>query len=354
MPIDPSIILRGQGVQLDNPMDTMAKGMSLKQLAMQSRTAERTEADDKTLRDAYQKNTSAGPDGKISLNRTGVLADLTSAGLGQKAMDLQSGFAKQDAEVSEQQMKVQLDQAKMKKQLMWSVTDPTSYVAARERAIALKLPNADKLPPSYPGDQIMRRFQMGTLDAEAQEVAKWKQKEFDQNERKIKAVAGAQVAKAGKVSPTQAKQQGLYQQGILAEKQYNEAVSGTDSRFNPLGNHYDPSSSGNWIDKNDWAPKMLKSNEANRAETAQDRWVEAFLRDASGAAIPPSERGAYAKDFFPTAGDSEKIVSDKAAARQAKMQSAKYAAGEKVDFSSEVEKLPDDQIDLLYGQLGGK
>jgi hypothetical protein len=147
------------------------------------------------------------------------------------------------------------------------------------------------------------------------------------------------------MSVTQAKQAGLYDQGVEAERQYNEAVSGKG------WDRFDPSSSFNIIDKNDWAPKILKSKEAMRAESAQDRWVEAFLRDASGAAIPADERAPYKADFFPVAGDSPEIVADKARARQIKMESAKRASGAIPDEA--LQQMPDADIDQIYKQLGG-
>ena len=71
----------------------------------------------------------------------------------------------------------------------------------------------------------------------------------------------------------------------------------------------------------------MKNNKAIEAQAAQSAWVESYLRDASGAAIPPSERMAYAKDFFPQPGDSTDVVANKAQLRAQKMENARIAAG---------------------------
>lgn len=123
----------------------------------------------------------------------------------------------------------------------------------------------------------------------------------------------------GTLKPEQAKQLGLYQLGAKAEEQYRTAVSDK--------NEYDPSSVGQVIDNSEWAPNWMKNDKAIEAQAAQANWVEAFLRDASGAAIPPSERGAYATDFFPQPGDTPAVIANKQALREQKMENARLSAG---------------------------
>lgn len=126
--------------------------------------------------------------------------------------------------------------------------------------------------------------------------------------------------KDSELSATQAKQLGTYNTGATAEDQYNQSVA------NP--NDYDPTQVGQIIDNSSWAPNWMKNDSAIKAQNAQSAWVEAFLRDASGAAIAPSERMNYAKDFFPQSGDPKDVVANKAALRKQKMQNALLGAGE--------------------------
>jgi len=127
--------------------------------------------------------------------------------------------------------------------------------------------------------------------------------------------------KMEELSVGQAKQLGLYQLGQKAEQQYLKAVSDKDD--------YDPTASGQLIDNSQWAPNAIKNNKAIAAQAAMSSWVEAFLRDASGAAIPAGERLDYAKDFFPMPGDTTDVVANKAELRKQKMENALVGAGPK-------------------------
>lgn len=125
--------------------------------------------------------------------------------------------------------------------------------------------------------------------------------------------------KQQELSSTQAKQRGLYEMGKKAEEQFANAIGD--------GKEHDPTSVGQIIDNSEWAPNWMKNNKAVESQAAMSAWVEGFLRDASGAAIPPSERMSYAKDFFPMPGDSKEVVANKAALRAQKMENARVAAG---------------------------
>lgn len=135
----------------------------------------------------------------------------------------------------------------------------------------------------------------------------------------------AAKSKAEDLSSNQGKQRGLYEMGLKAEKQYQDATQGTD---------YNPTVSGQIIDNSQWAPNFLKNNNAIKAQAAQAAWVEAFLRDASGAAIPPGERAEYAQDFFPQPGDPEDVVTNKTELRNQKMENARIAAGSKANLGA--------------------
>lgn len=148
-----------------------------------------------------------------------------------------------------------------------------------------------------------------------------------------------QQIKDQELSAQEAKQLGLYKTGKIAEDQYAKAVKDKDE--------YNPTGLGQWIDNSEWAPNALKNNKAIEAQAAMSSWVEAYLRDASGAAIPPSERMAYAKDFFPQPGDSDDVVANKAISRQQKMENARIAAGPKAHDVQPVQS-PEDLAALKW------
>lgn len=126
--------------------------------------------------------------------------------------------------------------------------------------------------------------------------------------------------KGAELSSAQSKQLGLYKSGKTADEQYAKAIGD--------GKDFDPTASGQWIDNSEsWAPNFLKNDKAIESQAAKESWVESFLRDASGAAIPPSERGAYAKVFFPAPGDTKVAVENKKQLREQKMDNSLAAAG---------------------------
>lgn len=126
-------------------------------------------------------------------------------------------------------------------------------------------------------------------------------------------------AKEKELTAVQAKQLGLAEMGKKANEQYKAALA---KGFDPTS--YSP---GDYASQIEMLPQWMKSDAGKEAMSAQASWVESYLRDASGAAIPPSERGAYAKDYFPRPGDTPEIVKNKEELRKQKEQSALVGAG---------------------------
>ena len=63
-------------------------------------------------------------------------------------------------------------------------------------------------------------------------------------------------------------------------------------------------------------PNFMKSEDRQRYEQAQRNFVNAKLREESGAAIAESEFDSAIKQYFPRPGDSEETIAQKAANRQ--------------------------------------
>jgi|GEM_PF-2509249 len=154
--LNPNIILAGRGVEINNPMDVAVKGMQLKQLSQQSQLADRALQDDQAMRDAYSKNITKGADGKMSLNRQGMMTSLGP----KQAFDFQKLMQGQDLE------KMAAD-TKISGQLAFSVQDEPTYFQARAKALEIGLPNADKLPEQY-SPMIVQRWQMVTMSGQEQ------------------------------------------------------------------------------------------------------------------------------------------------------------------------------------------
>lgn len=151
--------------------------------------------------------------------------------------------------------------------------------------------------------------------------------EANQEIRRMQAQTQSEERKAKKeeLSSTQAKQLGLASMGQTAASQYETAIKKGGKETGWQG--YDPTSYGDWLQSQSWTPAFLKSDAAKEAEAAKSAWVETYLRDASGAAIPPNERLAYAKDYFEVPGDTPQVIANKAALRAQKEKNALLGAG---------------------------
>lgn len=169
MPLDPSIILRGQPAQIDNPLDVQNKALSMKQLSQGIQQREQSMATDK-----------------------------------------------------------QEQQRKIARQLAWSVPTganvspeqkQSAWAQMKAQGAQHGLPNNDRLPDQYPGDNFVSNMQQSLLSPEEQlnqnwrqqqldsenknreATNAWRQREFDQKEREIKAKG----AKGENLSPGQKK-----------------------------------------------------------------------------------------------------------------------------------------------------
>jgi len=115
---------------------------------------------------------------------------------------------------------------------------------------------------------------------------------------------------------TENKQAGIAKQGLLSEKQYQDATTGDGA--------WDPTKQFQFIDSSNMEfMNQFKSPKAQNAHAAMRAWVETFLRDASGAAIAPAESVKYFSTYFPSAGDNPVTVEQK---KQQRMQKVRTAA----------------------------
>ena len=125
--------------------------------------------------------------------------------------------------------------------------------------------------------------------------------------------------KKDKLSPKQKEKRGLASIGEKAERQYMEAVN----RGLKSGG-FDPTSATEMIDTSRSAPSWMKNKDAVAAMAAADSWIDSYLRDESGAAIPDAERAAYYRIYFPQPGENDPTtIANKAVLRREKMNNAR-------------------------------
>lgn len=114
--------------------------------------------------------------------------------------------------------------------------------------------------------------------------------------------------------------------------------------FNPTNNTWDR-----------FAPNFFKSDEGQQYYSAMDKWIEATLRDRSGAAIQPSEYGNARSQYFPSYGDGAANIAIKKELRNVAMQAMADRAEGKMNNryfgstgeTSERRKLPNGQVVII-------
>lgn len=252
MGIDSSIPLQAKAsVQLMNPMDVQAQAMNMRRLAQQNQAYENEQAQAQTMSNLYKKNVTTDAAGKKKLNQSGVLSDMLGVSP-EKHAEYEKKFSVQNLE----ELKTQAD---MKKSLAWSMNDEPSYFQARQKAIELGLPNADKMPEQYPGQQYVKSIQLATLNESERLGQEWKQKEYElkQNDQQFNQQdkrfgRGLEMAKLD-VEKQKDSDKGGYADGVKKlntefAKDYNEWTSGGGSRARAE------------IDKLDGVVERLKTN----------------------------------------------------------------------------------------------
>ncbi len=103
--VDASIALQGRPVQLDNPLDTAAKGLQLKQLGLQTQQAQQDYDDSQQLRSIYARNIDPTTG---QLDQDKFTRDGLSAGLGDKVVKIKQMF------LANQKTQADIDETKAK------------------------------------------------------------------------------------------------------------------------------------------------------------------------------------------------------------------------------------------------
>lgn len=325
--IDSSIYLKQRPLDI---LGSYQRGLNLAQLADERKLRSQEIEEKAQVNDALRAGIMQGPDGSMTVN-----SDTTFARLAQvnplKAFEFKQ---QNDAKMLTQEkakIEGQLQKLDLGSRILSGVTDQDSFDKAMETGQKFGM---DVSPfGKYYDPDLVKRFQAMAFSSKDRLAEQYKAIDFGlrqsglelrEKELQMRGLEQQQnradkKQKNAEMSVPEAKQAGLYELGAEAEKQYQNAIKDKDV--------YDPTQVGQLIDNSQWAPNWAKNDKAIAAQAAQASWVEAFLRDASGAAIPPSERMAYAKDFFPQPGDTAEVIANKQALRNTKMQSARNAAG---------------------------
>jgi hypothetical protein len=359
--IDSSIYLQQQAPDF---LGNIQKGLQMRDMLDQRKLQQQQLAEQQSVKDAYKAGVVTNPDGTTTLDTKKTMTSLYAAAP-EKAYALEQQMKANDLALEKQNMEKKMFKAEQVSRILGGVKDQASWDAALKTGAALGH-DISQLPKAY-DPNLVQGYRNAAMSTKDQLDYDWKQKNYDQAERfkkeenaikRQESVVKAQErvekkqesqAKLKEMSMAQSKQLGLYKLGKEAERQYQAAsIKKKDGSM-----EHDPTKILNWIDNSSWSSlNWLKNPKAVEQQAAMSSWVEAYLRDASGAAIPPSERLAYAKDFFPMPGDSEEVVANKATMRQQKMENARVSSG--ASAITNFDQMSDEQIAELYLQNGGK
>lgn len=387
MAIDASIPLGVRAVELPNQLAQFGQIAQIQGLQQRNRLAElqfaqaeREQARDLAIGDAYKTN--VNPDG--TLNRQGLIGGLASSGQGAAIPGIQKTFSEQDKAMREAE-KARLEQAgqtiSLIGQVAGSATDPQSYAAGRQRLAAAGV-DVSQIPEQFDPAYVAQARQQA-LSAAQQLEQQWKQRGFDLDQQKFGYQQQNDAANRGVTlrgqdlsastairgqNMTDARSREANASGRApvgyrwtadgaalepipggpgikdkapTEFQGKSATFGSradvaDRIIGSLEGQYSPAAVNSKEAASNIpvvggvlgsvANKMLPEN-AQRAEQAQRDFINAVLRQESGAAIGESEFTNARRQYFPQPGDSQAVIQQKAANRRLAVQGLQNNAG---------------------------
>lgn len=154
MPLDSSIIMGVRPPDIQNPLDSYTKALTIKSLinksqieGNQAQQSQQDFSDSQAMRSAMSNNTTIDANGTPSFNKAGVLSDLAKSSPSLVPKAAQS-FASMDYEMQQQKLKSIRDQIDTGGQILNGAKDQKSYTDALNQMKAIGLPT-DNLPAQY-------------------------------------------------------------------------------------------------------------------------------------------------------------------------------------------------------------
>lgn len=381
MAIDSSIYFQQQPVQLPNQLNQLAAFGQIQQQQNQNKLAQ-YQLDRASQEDAMRVGTNkAFTDatdpitGKVDYGK--AQANLAASGLGSAIPGIAKSAAeaqKAEYEAQKAQLAQGLQRLEIGGQIMAGVKDQATYDQAKAQAASYFGPQfVANWDPVY-NPQVVEANKMKALGIKDQLEQKWKQlgydldlrkqSEVERNNRSQNAVAQGQLGVAQqRLAFEQSQPKGVYDKdnGIIVDPRTGKSMPVTDQNGQPItpagkaptefqGKNAVFGSRAEAADKilSDLTGKYsvgavnLKSTskgalgtamnfalspESQKAEQAQRDFINAVLRQESGAAIAESEFDNARKQYFPQPGDSKEVVAQKAANRQLVIQGFKDNSG---------------------------
>jgi len=384
MPIDPSIALQLRPAQVENPLTMYGNALQVQQLHNQNREKMLESEQTNALNRIYQE--SLDDDGKIDRNK--LYTGVAQGGMGSKLPALQKQFADVDKEevalgkTKAETGKIDFETAKARADYgVQKMTGILALPVISDKAVSVFAQDLMKFPGADPGsimegvaamppesDQKGRRAyfesklrgvmapkeQMGYLKADANTLANNAVAMRGQNMTDARArdanskghydsERGLMVDRQGVARPVLdasgiplgAKEKAPTEfQGKSATygaraEQADKIISDLDGKYSPAAVNSKQAAGDVWVVGGalEAGANALLSKDAQKAEQAQRDFLNAVLRQESGAAIGATEFDNGKKQYFPQPGDSKDVLAQKSANRKLAIQGFKNNAG---------------------------
>lgn len=388
MPIDPSIALGFRAPQLESPVNALAQLLQVQGAQQQnqlgqmkldehSRGIERTNRL-QALLGGFKPGTAAAEQGEI-LTRGGFIDEGRKViESGAKVNSDQRAAEKAQREAEKFQIEAMSQKLALGAQILGSAKDQASYDAARQTAMNAGL-DVTKMPPQFDPAFVQAKRTEG-LTALQQLEQHWKAKGYDLNLKQAGETARHNKASEGLTAAGQAitvrgqnmndarareqlaqgKAPAGYRQGPdgtlvpiaggpedpknkpatefqgksaafgARAEQADKVLEGLAGKYSPAAINSKSAVESTWLVGGALGAatnKLALSDSDQRAEQAQRDFINAVLRQESGAAIGASEFDNAKKQYFPQPGDGTGVIQQKAANRKLAIQGLQTNAG---------------------------
>lgn len=375
MALDSSIALQVKPLQIDNPLDVYGRAAQIKQAQQQNRLADLAYGEKMRATEYEGKRRNAltsamNPEtGEIDAPKyRNALASIGDYDGIQSFQKSQADQAKSAADALKQRIESSVKEIEFGAQLFSGVRDQASYDQARQEVARVLGPERAAQMPAQYDPVTLEANRMRALTVKDQLAEKWKalefghkQVEFGETVRHNKAAEGNQ---AGQLAVSQgqlgvARGNLAVSQGNLAVNQQRETREGSAPKDKPLtetqGKATAFAARAQQADKLiadlDYSSAAINSKASventplvggmlgaavnnfalsatdQKAEQAQRDFINAILRQESGAAIGKDEFNNARKQYFPQPGDDAETLTQKAANRRLAIEGLKAQAG---------------------------
>lgn len=356
MPADTSIYSLLRPIPMANGDLTEAaargfdSGIRMRELASQEKVRARQQKKQDAYEAAYSRN--VGEDGTI--NRKRLLSDLTKAGFGQEADELNAKYESRDLDAQKRKFDLYEKQMHVVGQGMEALAGMPPerraivYPKMRQQFLSQGLIDANSAPEQYDDGYLQTALHRYRTTKEYLERQKTLAEIGHTNAQTAQAQAltsktGVDLQRArAEIAKTNA-ETGKIQQEVTQGPKANDAermaatygkrMQQAEAVFTQLANNgYDPTDKKSGLQRMSirgmsLVPDRLKGESFKRQEQAESNFLSAVLRKESGAAISLSEREEASKQYFPREGDTPEVLRQKAENRALAIEGMRAGAG---------------------------